>query len=94
MDIVLYTLILLLISLIFFGWFENTMHIRALENIPLRIHVNGSRGKSSGTRLVAAGLRAGGLKVLAKTTGSAPRIIDKNGIDNDNHRLRTATIDD
>ena len=92
MDIVLYTLILLLVSLIFFGWFENTMHIRALENIPLRIHVNGSRGKSSVTRLVAAGLRSGGLKVLAKTTGSAPRIIDENGKDLVIHRLRTASI--
>jgi len=92
MDIVLYTLILLLVSLIFFGWFENIMHIRALENIPLRIHVNGSRGKSSVTRLVAAGLRSGGLKVLAKTTGSAPRIIDENGKDLVIHRLRTASI--
>ena len=92
MDIVLYTLILLLITLIFFGWFENTMHIRALGNIPLRIHVNGSRGKSSVTRLVAAGLRSGGLKVLAKTTGSAPRIIDENGKDLVIHRLRTPSI--
>jgi poly-gamma-glutamate synthase PgsB/CapB len=92
MDIVLYTLILLLISLIFFGWFENTMHIRALGNIPLRIHINGSRGKSSVTRLVASGLRSGGLKVLAKTTGSAPRIIDENGKDLVIHRLRTPSI--
>ncbi|SVE24307.1 uncharacterized protein METZ01_LOCUS477161, partial [marine metagenome] len=88
MDIVvLYTLLLLLISLIFFGWFENTLHIKALGKIPLRIHVNGSRGKSSVTRLVAAGLRSGGLKVLAKTTGSAPRIIDENGKDLVIHRL-------
>lgn len=93
MDIVvLYTLLLLLISLIFFGWFENTLHIKALGKIPLRIHVNGSRGKSSVTRLVAAGLRSGGLKVLAKTTGSAPRIIDENGKDLVIHRLRTPSI--
>ena len=86
MDNILYTLLFLLITLIIFGWFENTMHIRALESIPLRIHIYGSRGKSSVTRLVAAGLRSGGLKVLAKTTGSAPRIIDENGKDLIIHR--------
>lgn len=92
MDIVLYTLLLLLISLIIFGSFENSMHAQALGKIPLRIHVNGSRGKSSVTRLVAAGLRSGGLKVLAKTTGSAPRIIDETGKDLIIHRLRTPSI--
>jgi poly-gamma-glutamate synthase PgsB/CapB len=47
--------------------------------IPTIIHVNGTRGKSSVTRLIAAGLRAGGHKVLAKTTGSAPVLIFENG---------------
>ena len=51
-----------------------------------------SRGNSCVTRLVAAGLRSGGLKVLAKTTGSAPRIIDENGRDLVIHRLRSASI--
>jgi poly-gamma-glutamate synthase PgsB/CapB len=41
--------------------------------------VNGTRGKSSVTRLIASGLRAGGKKTIAKTTGSAPRIILENG---------------
>jgi len=41
---------------------------------------------------VASGLRSGGLKVLAKTTGSAPRIIDENGKDLVIHRLRTPSI--
>ncbi|MBT7790403.1 MAG: poly-gamma-glutamate synthase PgsB, partial [Calditrichaeota bacterium] len=44
-----------------------------------RIHVNGSRGKSSVTRLIAAGLRAGGKRAVAKTTGTLPRIIDPLG---------------
>jgi poly-gamma-glutamate synthase PgsB/CapB len=42
--------------------------------------------------LVAAGLRAGGLRVLAKTTGSAPRIINEKGKDLVIHRLRTPSI--
>jgi poly-gamma-glutamate synthase PgsB/CapB len=47
--------------------------------VPLRIHVNGTRGKSSVTRLVAAGLRAGGMATCAKTTGSRPRMILEDG---------------
>ena len=85
---------LLIISaiLICLGILENYYHNKSLMKIPHRIHVNGARGKSSVTRLVAAGLRAGGLKVLAKTTGSAPRIIDVNGEDQVIHRLRAASI--
>ena len=51
------------------------------SKIPIRIHVNGTRGKSSVTRLIAAGLRAGGKRTFAKTTGTAPRVIDSIGID-------------
>lgn len=42
------------------------------------IHVNGTRGKSTVCRLIAAGLRAGGFKVFCKTTGTDPMIIDVN----------------
>lgn len=58
---------------------ERRRHDRALARIPLRIHVNGTRGKSSVTRLIAAGLRAGGRTVVAKTTGSAARVILPDG---------------
>jgi len=54
--------------------------------------VNGARGKSSVTRLIASGIRESGKKVLAKTTGSSPRIIDKKGRDIAIHRLRSASI--
>lgn len=40
------------------------------------VHVNGTRGKSTVTRLIAAGLRAGGMRVVCKTTGTVPVIID------------------
>ena len=40
-------------------------HRRALRQIPIRIHVAGTRGKSTTTRLIAAGLRAGGRRVVA-----------------------------
>ena len=54
---------------------EYQAHCRRLKAVPIRILVNGTRGKSTVTRLIAAGLAAGGLRVYAKTTGSAARII-------------------
>src|SRR5258707_3853572 len=54
-------------------------HRRNLRAIPVRIHVAGTRGKSTTTRLIAAGLRAGGRRVMAKTTGSQPRLILPDG---------------
>lgn len=54
-------------------------HKARLAKIPVRIHVNGTRGKSSVTRLIAAGLRAGGMRVCAKTTGTLPRMIMPDG---------------
>jgi gamma-polyglutamate synthase len=56
-------------------------HRRALRKIPIRIHVAGTRGKSTTARLIAAGLRAGGHRVVAKTTGSEPRLILPDGSD-------------
>lgn len=54
---------------------EKAAHARHLRAIPIRIHVNGTRGKSSVVRLVAGALRAHGLTVYAKVTGSLPRMI-------------------
>ena len=71
---------------------EFQSHKNNLSKIPIRIHVNGSRGKSSVVRLIASGLRAGGLKTIGKTTGTSPRIIDENGDDKYIHRLRSASI--
>lgn len=60
---------------------------RDRSHIPLRIHVNGTRGKSSVTRLIAAGLRAGGLRTCAKTTGTRPRFIYPDGSEEDVERI-------
>jgi len=54
---------------------EYLIHFRRVKAIPLRILVNGTRGKSTVTRLIAAGLAAGGVRTYAKTTGSAARLI-------------------
>jgi len=65
---------------------------RNLRQIKIRIHVNGSRGKSSVTRLIAAALRAGGIQTIAKTTGTTPRIIDQEGNETPLYRLGRANI--
>lgn len=69
----------LVVGLIFLLAIEYFCHLRNLQSIPIRIHVNGSRGKSSVTRLIAAGLREHGYKTLAKTTGTLPRMIIEDG---------------
>ncbi len=69
-------LILLVFALLaLLGLMESFFHKRRLDSIPIRIHVNGTRGKSSVTRLIAGGLREGGLAVCAKTTGTLARMI-------------------
>src|ERR1043165_5680056 len=57
-------------------------HRRALRTIQVRIHVAGTRGKSTTTRLIAAALRAGGRRVVAKTTGAEPRLLLPDGSEN------------
>ena len=86
------SLAIILTLLVLLGVIENYYHNKSLSKIPIRIHVNGARGKSSVTRLIAAGLRAGGIVTMGKTTGSAPRIINKEGKDLTIHRLRSASI--
>jgi poly-gamma-glutamate synthase PgsB/CapB len=72
-------LLIILFTLILYGIYERWSHLRNLKALPIRIHVNGTRGKSSVTRLIAAGLRAGGKKTFAKTTGTKPRMIFEDG---------------
>lgn len=56
------------------------------------IHVNGTRGKSTVSRLIEAGLRAGGLRVFCKTTGTDPMTIDVNGYEEPIRRRGKANI--
>jgi poly-gamma-glutamate synthase PgsB/CapB len=56
-------------------------HRRNLRAVPVRIHVAGTRGKSTTTRMIAAGLRAGGRRVVAKATGAEPRLIRPDGVE-------------
>jgi poly-gamma-glutamate synthase PgsB/CapB len=72
--------LLILTSLVALGGIVESMgHRRNVSRIPIRIHVNGTRGKSSVTRLIAAGLREAGIVTCAKTTGTLPRMILPDG---------------
>jgi poly-gamma-glutamate synthase PgsB/CapB len=85
-------LIFATLSLIIFWIIEYIRHYRNIKKIPVRVHVNGTRGKSSVTRLISAGLRAGGLKTIAKTTGTLPRVIHEDGTESAIVRLAGANI--
>ncbi len=76
-DVVILSAILILLIVI--GLIEHFIHNRRVKKVPVRIHVNGTRGKSTTTRLIAAGLREAGLKVIAKTTGTAAMMIYEDG---------------
>ena len=73
-------------ALLLLGTLEVLLHRRVLARLPTRIHVNGTRGKTSVVRLIAAGLRAGGLRVCAKTTGSFASIMGPDGTEYPIHR--------
>ncbi len=88
----MFVLILLLVLLILFGILEFRSHQHRVYSIPIRVHVNGTRGKSSVTRLIAAGLRAGGIRTMAKTTGTLPRLIDEKGLEVEIVRPNRANI--
>ena len=62
------------------------------KKIPLIIHVNGIRGKSTTTRLIDAGLRNCGYKVFSKTTGTVPTMINCENKDVAINRLGKANI--
>lgn len=79
MTIELGILLGLVAILLLLGTVEGLRHRSHLRRIPVRIHVNGTRGKSSVTRLIAGGLRAGGVPTCAKTTGTAAAMILPDG---------------
>lgn len=83
----MWVILTLILGLILLGIWEFRYHQYHLAQLPIRIHVNGTRGKSSVTRLIAGGLRGGGYKVFAKTTGTKPRMIYEDGSEEPVHRV-------
>ena len=74
------------------GVAEKALHRRALRAIPIRVMVNGTRGKTSVTRLVAAALREAGLRTWAKTTGTQAAWILPDGSEQEYRKKRPVNI--
>jgi len=87
-----YILLVMIILAVIVGVIEYRRHQRNVDAIPVRVHINGTRGKSSVTRLIGAGLRAGGKKTYTKVTGTFPRLILEDGTETYIHRKSSANI--
>lgn len=61
--------------LIVAGINEKKKIANSISKIPLRVNVNGIRGKSTATRFITAILEEAGYKVVGKTTGTSARMI-------------------
>ncbi len=74
-------------------WFMQTLrHDARLQRLNIRVHVNGIRGKSTIVRYIAGALREGGIETIAKTTGSATRLIHADGSEEPIDRQGPPTI--
>lgn len=71
----MWLVIALSILLLAAGIAEEIRLRRLSDRVPLRILVNGTRGKSTVTRMLIAALNGCGIRTSGKTTGSAARFI-------------------
>jgi gamma-polyglutamate synthase len=74
-DAVLVVVALAMVLLVVVGVVERRRHRANLAGVPLRISVNGSRGKSTVTRLLTGALAEAGYRPLGKTTGTEPKLL-------------------
>jgi len=61
--------------LLLIGIWERVQHQKNINAIPIRINVNGIRGKSTVTRLITGICIEAGYRTVGKTTGTAARMI-------------------
>jgi len=85
-------LLIVFIIVSIYGLIEFALHQKRIFSIPVRIHINGTRGKSSVTRLIGAALRESGIKTITKVTGTYPRLILENGCEVAIYRKAEANI--
>ena len=52
---------------------ESAAHRRRVDGLEWRVHVNGIRGKSTVTRIIAGMIREAGIVTVAKSTGTSRR---------------------
>ncbi|MEP6298137.1 MAG: poly-gamma-glutamate synthase PgsB, partial [Ilumatobacter sp.] len=71
---------------------ESLAHRRRVDGLAWRIHVNGIRGKSTVSRMIAGMLREHGLVTVAKSTGTFAAVINRDGVDEPIERRGPPTI--
>ena len=70
------SIILICLFLVFaYGAWEQVKHQKNIDSIPVRININGIRGKSTVTRLITGIVTEAGYKTIGKTTGTSARMI-------------------
>lgn len=84
--------LILFIVLICYFLVENHIHNKNLSKIKMRILVNGTRGKSTITRLLVIALNESGIKTIGRSTGSEAQIINPDGSVENIIRKRSARI--
>ncbi len=89
---VFFVLLILFIIAATYGVIEYFRHQKRIYSIPIRIHVNGTRGKSSVTRLIGSALSEAGIKTITKVTGTFPRLILDDGTETQVYRKAGANI--
>ena len=86
-QIVFFTIAVIAAVAMMLRWFgESFNHAKRLKMVPHRIHVNGIRGKSTVTRLIAD------MVTVAKSTGSFAAVIGPDGSDYPLERTGSPTI--
>lgn len=73
MDILFVIILGLSLLLLVLGVVEQKKNERRLGKIPIRVNVNGIRGKSTATRFITSVLHEAGYETMGKTTGTAAR---------------------
>ncbi|HLR78989.1 MAG TPA: poly-gamma-glutamate synthase PgsB [Bacillota bacterium] len=66
---------IILLFVFFIGIYEKKRHQKNVDAIPIRVNINGIRGKSTVTRLVTGILKEAGYRTVGKTTGTDARMI-------------------
>ncbi len=83
---------LLTFILLVLAFIENYLHQKKLKAIPIRILVNGTRGKTSCTKIIAKAFQAHGIRTVARTTGSEAIVIYPDGKEEPVIRKKKARI--
>lgn len=72
---VLSVILICLCLVLAYGAWEQIKHQKNIDSIPVRININGIRGKSTVTRLITGIVTEAGYKTVGKTTGTSARMI-------------------